>query len=135
MEGDTSSAGGVDDGSSDAAVREPTATGGGTRPGSAPDDLPNVDGGRNFGWLSIAGNDVLSYEVGGADYRAVCAAQMDLLIGAGWKVSDSGYEMDVDGAMVKTLEKPGFIVMITCGANSDEGAPPTVSVALNRSKK
>lgn len=108
---------------------------GGSRPGSAPDDLPNVAGAGNFGWLSVGGSDMFSYEVDGDDYRAVCEKQMELLRAAGWQASDA-YEMDVAGALIKTLEKPGYAVMVTCGDNSDEGSSiKTVSVVLNRTKR
>lgn len=108
---------------------------GGSRPGSVPADLPNVVGAGNFGWLSIGGSDMFSYEVNGDDYRAVCEKQLELLRAAGWQASDA-YEMDVAGALIKTLEKPEYAVMVTCGDNSDEDAVvKTISVTLNRTKR
>lgn len=79
---------------------------------------------------------MFSFEVTGKEYRAVCAEQIALLGTAGWQLSSDGYEMDVDGALVKTLEKPGYTLMITCGDNTEEGAAiKTISVALNITKK
>lgn len=124
-------------------AEEPTAAAGmnvgadaAVRPGSVPEDMPNIAGAKNFGWLSIAGNDMFSFEVTGQAYRDVCADEIALLTNAGWRVSTDGYEMDVDGALVKTLENPGYTLIITCGDNTEEGSTvTTISVALNRSKK
>ncbi len=85
--------------------------------------------------MSIAGNDVLSYEISGMEYRTVCNDQIDLLTKAGWEVS-AGFEMDVDGAMIKTLQKNGYALTVTCGDNTEEGSSEMLtSVALNRTKQ
>ncbi|MDO8617991.1 MAG: hypothetical protein Q7N87_03870 [Candidatus Uhrbacteria bacterium] len=109
--------------------------GGGSRPESAPEDLPNAEGAKNFTWIGSTGSGLFSYEVADNDYRKVCKSQIELLLKAGWEKSDA-YEMDVEKALTKTFVKPGFGLMVTCGDNTEENSTNyIVSVTLNKSSR
>ncbi len=112
-----------------------TVGGGGSRPESAPADLPNLEGAHNFTWLNLGGAEMFSYEISGQAYREVCAAQEDLLLQAGWERSE-GYDMEVEGVITRTFAKPGYGLMLTCGDNTEEGSSDLLtSIVLNRSKQ
>lgn len=109
--------------------------GGGSRPESAPADLPNIPAAKNFFWMGTSGNGIFSFEVGDKDYRAVCTAELELLAKAGWQKSDS-YEMDIEKVMIRTLVKPDYSLTVTCGDNTEEGSTDyNISVALNKAKR
>lgn len=109
--------------------------GNGSRPESAPEDLPSVQGAKNFFWLGSSGSGMFSYEVSSNDFKAICAAQLDLLAKAGWQKSDA-YEMDVEKMMSKSLAKPDFALSITCSDSTDDGSTDyKVGIVLNKNKR
>lgn len=108
--------------------------GGSSRPESAPSDMPNVAGAKNFTWFGSSGSGMFAYELPGNDYKKACTDQIDLLLKAGWQKSDA-YEMDVEKVMTKVMEKPGFSLSVTCSDNTDEGSTEyKSSVVLNKTK-
>ncbi|MDO8626323.1 MAG: hypothetical protein Q7K39_02600 [Candidatus Magasanikbacteria bacterium] len=106
-----------------------------SRPESAPADLPSTPSAKNFFWVGSSGSGLFSYEVESNDYKAVCAAQLELLAKAGWEKSDS-YEMDVEKVMIRSFTKSDAGLTVTCGDNTEEGANQyVVSVSLNKMKR
>lgn len=102
----------------------------GSRPANAPADLPSVDGGENFAYMSAGDTVSLSYSLKGSDLKALCGKQADLLAGAGWSVAADGFSMESAESVSKSYEKGDNSLLMSCGLYDDQ-----VSVSLNQSKK
>ena len=102
------------------------------KPNSVPSDLPSVDGAKDFGWFGSAEGGMFAYSAANADYKAVCAQQIDLLTKAGWAKSDA-YAMDVEKLMIRSMEKTGFTLSLSCSTDDDGKTAVTMTKSKNNS--
>lgn len=103
---------------------------GDTRPASAPSDLPNLNGAKDFSWMGGKDGGMFSYTIPGTDYKAVCSQQIDLLTKAGWSLNND-YSIDVDKNMTRSLDISGFNLSLSCETSDDV----TVGVGMIKSQK
>lgn len=105
--------------------------GGDTRPGSAPADLPNLDGATGFSWAGSSEGGMFSYSFKTGDFKEICKKQMDLLTAAGWALK-TDFSLDMGTSTMKSLENTTSSLSLTCSTNSDNGE---VTVIMMKGKK
>jgi hypothetical protein len=108
-----------------------TFEGGETRPLSADQDLPSLDGASGFSWAGSQDGGMLSFSMSGIDYKDICAKELALLANSGWTLKED-YVMDFEGMVSRTMEKNGFALSVGCSAEKSDNK---VSVILIKSKK
>ena len=108
-----------------------TFEGGDTRPVSADQDLPNLDGANGFGWAGSKDGGMLSFSMGGTDYKDVCTKELALLANSGWTLKED-YVMDFEGMTSRTMENNDYSLSVGCTAENSDNK---VSVVLIKSKK
>lgn len=104
--------------------------GGDDRPASVGADLPNLPGAKSYAWMGSAEGGMFSFNVEGADYKAACSSEIDLLVSAGWTL-DSSVSMEFNNSMTKAMTNSAYTLNVSC-STADDGM---TSVILIKSQK
>ncbi len=104
---------------------------GDTRPGSVQDDMPNLDGAKEFSWAGSKDGGMLSFSVPGTDHKQACDQEIGLLVAKGWTLNKEVL-MEFEGMTTRTLENNDYSLSLSCSADKDNNK---VSVLLIKSKK
>jgi hypothetical protein len=102
----------------------------GSRPSDVPADLPTVDGGKNFVYISANDSISLSYTLAGSDLKGNCDKQVEMLTGAGWTAPANSFTMETAETVSKSYEKGDNKLTVSCGVYNDQ-----VQMSLMQSKK
>lgn len=99
------------------------------RPKNVPDDMPSLNNGKDFAFMNIGENQMLTYTIKDSDYLKVCEQQIELLNAKGWEKASVGFNVTGDNLQMSTMTQGERNMSITCSAESEN-----VRVNLSTSK-
>lgn len=106
------------------------ADSGNVRSEDAPEDMPSLSEGKDFGYFTTGDMHSLSFSVESADMKAICEKEAGLIAGAGWQVSTDGFNLEAEDGIAKNYDKGDDTLILACGKN--EGV---ITIGLQKAKK
>jgi hypothetical protein len=103
---------------------------GDTRVEDAPVDMPSLENGTGFSFLSYGGLTSLNFNVPDKDFKTVCQKEMSKLEGVGWAVDDTSIALDTSDGVMKSYLKGIETLVLTCGTDGEQ-----TTIALQKTLK
>ncbi len=89
------------------------------RPSDVPADMPSPPGATDFNYFTYNQMASLNYQLGGRDLETNCSEIQQMVEGAGWQVSESGFNFQTEDSIAKNYENADYNLVVMCGLQED----------------